>query len=111
MVGDVAGKIAIIIDDLISSGTTLARAAEACIARGAAAVYAGATHGVFSSKANEALSNPAIAGIAVTNSVPLSFRSLDRIESKLSVLDVSGLVAGAIERIHSGGSIVELLRS
>jgi ribose-phosphate pyrophosphokinase len=111
VVGDVAGKTAIILDDLISSGTTMARAAEACIARGADSVYAGATHGVFSSKANEALSNPAIAGIAITNSVPLSSPGLDRIQNKLSVLDVSGLVAAAIERIHSGGSIVELLES
>jgi len=111
VVGDVAGKTAIILDDLISSGTTMARAAEACMARGAAAVYAGATHGVFSSKADEALANPAIAGIAITNSVPPALPVLDRVQNKLSVLDVSGLVASAIERLHSGGSLVDLLGS
>lgn len=111
VVGDVAGKTAIILDDLISSGTTMTRAAEACMARGAVSVYVGATHGIFSSTAHEALANPAIAGIAITNSVPPSLQALDRIRGKLSVLDVSRLFADAIERTHSGGSIVELIES
>src|SRR5262249_26278657 len=67
VVGDVAGKAAIIIDDLISSGTTMVRAAEACQARGAISVYAAATHGVFGGKAGEVLANPALEQIVVTN--------------------------------------------
>lgn len=111
LVGDVAGKTAIILDDLISSGTTMARAAEACVSKGAVSVYVGATHGVFSSKANEALASAAISGIVVTNSVALPLTALGRIKDRLSVLDVSRLFASAIERIHSGGSVVELLES
>jgi ribose-phosphate pyrophosphokinase len=111
LVGDVSGKAAIILDDLISSGTTMARAAEACLAKGATSVYVGATHGVFSSKANEALSNSAISGIAITNSVPPSLPELDRVRDKLTILDISGTFAAAIERIHSGGSIIDLLES
>jgi ribose-phosphate pyrophosphokinase len=111
VVGDVSGKAAIILDDLISSGTTIARAAEACRGRGAVAVYAGATHGVFSSTASDTLSSPAITGIAVTNSVLSSPGVADGLLRKLAVLDVSSLVAAAIQRIHSGDSIVELLQS
>ncbi len=111
VIGDVAGKAAIIVDDLISSGTTLARAAEACRMRGATSVYAAATHGVFSSKANDSLSNPAFNHIAITNSVSPSGLDSIRIRDRLAVLDVTGLFAEAIERIHCGGSIVDLLES
>jgi ribose-phosphate pyrophosphokinase len=111
VIGDVAGKAAVIMDDLISSGTTLARAAEACRVRGAISVYAAATHGVFSSKANESLANPAFDQIAITNSVSSSGLDSNRIRDRLTVLDVTGLFAEAIERIHSGGSIVDLLES
>jgi ribose-phosphate pyrophosphokinase len=109
VVGDVAGKAAIIIDDLISSGITMARAAEACRLRGATSVYAAATHGVFSSKVNESLSSPALSHITITNSVALSSLDLNRVRDRLTVLDISGLFAEAIKRIHSGGSIVDLL--
>jgi ribose-phosphate pyrophosphokinase len=109
VIGDVAGKTAIIVDDLISSGTTLVRAAEACRGRGATSVYAAATHGVFSSKANDSLSNPAFNHIAITNSVSPPGLDSARVRDRLTVLDVTGLFAEAIERIHSGGSIVDLL--
>jgi ribose-phosphate pyrophosphokinase len=109
VVGDVSGKAAIIIDDLISSGTTLTRAAEACRLRGAVSVAAAATHGVFSRKANESLSNPALGHIAITNSVPTASFELSRIRDKLTVLDISGLFANVIGRIHTGGSVIDLL--
>lgn len=109
LIGDVAGKAAIIIDDLISSGTTLARAAEACRVHGASSVYAAATHGVFSSKASDALSNSAFNQIAITNTVPPWRLDSNRISDKLAVVDVTELFARAIERIHTGGSIVDLL--
>jgi ribose-phosphate pyrophosphokinase len=66
---------------------------------------------VFGSTASNNLSSPAIAGIAVTNSVLSSPGVADGFLPKLAVLDVSNLVAAAIQRIHSGGSIVELLQS
>lgn len=111
VVGDVAGRVAIIIDDLISSGTTLARAAEGCKGRGAKMVYAAASHGVFSSRAAEALSHPALEKILITNSIPPFRLENAPVRRKLEVLDAAPLFAEAIERIHSGGSIVELLES
>jgi ribose-phosphate pyrophosphokinase len=107
----VGGRVAIIIDDLISSGTTLVRAAEACRARGATAVYAAASHGVFVAKAAETLSNPALEQIVVTNTIPPFRLAADLIQKKLAVLDASQLFAEAIRRTHSGGSIVELLET
>jgi ribose-phosphate pyrophosphokinase len=111
VVGEVGGKVTIIIDDLISSGTTIVRAAEACRARGAAAVYAAASHGVFGRKATETLSNPVLEKIVVTNTVPPFRLPSDLVHRKLTVLDASPLFAEAIRRIHSGGSIVELLET
>lgn len=111
VIGDVDGKVAIIIDDLISSGTTMVRAAEACRARGAAAVYGAASHGVFGSKATETLSNPALEKIVVTNTIPPFRLDARLVDDKLIVLDASSLFAEAIRRIHSGGSIVELLET
>jgi ribose-phosphate pyrophosphokinase len=109
LIGDVASRVAIILDDLISSGGTLARAAENCMARGAKTVYAAASHGVFSGKAGQALSHPALERIAITNSIPPFRLENDPVQCKLAVLDVAPLFAEAIRRIHSGGSIVELL--
>src|SRR5262245_3564578 len=109
VIGEVRGKVAIVIDDLISSGTTLVRAAEACRARGAAAVYAAASHGVFGSQATETLSIPVLEKIVVTNTIPPLRLASHLVHAKLTVLDASPLFAEAIRRIHSGGSIVELL--
>jgi len=109
LAGDVAGKIAIVIDDLISTGTTIVRAAEACRKNGAAAVYAAASHGLFSSQANETLSNPALEKVVVTNTVPPFQLSSNLVREKLVVLDAASLFAEAIKRMHSDKSIVELL--
>jgi ribose-phosphate pyrophosphokinase len=111
VVGDVAGKLAVIIDDLISSGTTLARAAEACQARGAKRVYAAASHGVFSSKANQALSHPALEKVVITSTIPPFRLAPELVQNKLVVLDAAKLFAEAINRMHAGGSIVELLET
>jgi ribose-phosphate pyrophosphokinase len=110
-VGEVAGKVAIIIDDLISSGTTLVRAAQACRARGATAVYGAASHGVFGSKSSEILSDPALDQIVVTNSIPPFRLDSDLVRRKLSVLDVAPLFAEAIRRVQTGESILELLET
>jgi ribose-phosphate pyrophosphokinase len=109
VIGEVGGKTAIIIDDLISSGTTIVRAASACKARGSETVYAAASHGVFGSKATETLSSPALDKIVVTNTIPPFRLAPDLVHEKVTVLDVSQLFAEAIRRIHSGGSIVESL--
>jgi ribose-phosphate pyrophosphokinase len=107
-VGDVTGKVAIIIDDLISSGTTLVRAAQACRARGATAVYGAASHGVFGSKSSQILSDPALDQIVVTNTIPPFRLDSDLVRRKLTVLDVAPLFAEAIRRVQTGESILEL---
>jgi ribose-phosphate pyrophosphokinase len=106
---EVAGHSVVIIDDLISTGTTVVRAARACRERGAARVYVAATHGVFTAKANETLADPALEQIAITDSVAPGRLIGGSVHDKLVVLDSSRLFAEAIQRIHDGGSIVDLL--
>lgn len=108
-VGDVQGKTAIILDDLISSGTTLARAAKACLERGATDVIAAATHGAFVGDAEQILWNETLRRIVVTNTIPPFGLTGEFIKKKVTVLDVAPFIAEAIRRIHEGGSIVELL--
>jgi ribose-phosphate pyrophosphokinase len=108
-VGDVKGRNVIIIDDLISSGTTLVRAAKACYENGAHNIYAAATHGAFGPDAAQVLGNPLLKRIVVTNSVTPSRLPEDFLAQKVTVLDVAPLIAEAIHRIHEGGSLVELL--
>jgi ribose-phosphate pyrophosphokinase len=110
LVGDVAGRTAIVIDDLISSGTTLIRAAQTCQAHGAVHIHAAASHGVFSAKAGEILSLPAIEKIVVTDTIPPFRLSAEFIRDKLVVLDATPLFAEAIRRLHANDSIVDLLR-
>jgi ribose-phosphate pyrophosphokinase len=87
------------------------RAAAACQERGATAVYAAASHGVFGAMATETLSKPALEKIVVTNTIPPFRLASDLVQSKVTVLDVSHLFAEAIQRSHTGGSIVELLET
>lgn len=111
VVGEVAGRTAIIIDDLISSGTTLARAAEACRTRGASKIYAAATHGVFVGAAGQALSHPALEKVVITNTIPPFRLDPEIIRARLVALDAAGLFAEAIRRIHNDESLVELFES
>ncbi len=109
LVGDVDGRVAILVDDLISTGTTLARAASACRARGAARVVAAATHGLFTGDANARLAEPALEELVVTDTVS-SFRLTEpAVRRKLVTLEAAPLFAEAARRMHDGGSIVDLL--
>jgi len=107
LVGDVSGRTVIIIDDLISSGTTLARAVAACRAQGARRIFAAASHGLFTVKAGELLGNPVLEQLVVTDTVP-PFRLGAAAREKLRIVSVAPLFAEAIRRIHAGGSLVEL---
>jgi ribose-phosphate pyrophosphokinase len=108
VVGDVSERTALIIDDLISSGTTMARAGRACRAQGSVGVVALATHGVFNEAAAAVVADPVFDVVAVTDTVPVE-RLDPTVRSRVTVLDSSGLVAAAIDRIHTGGSVVDLL--
>jgi len=108
LVGDVAGKVAVIVDDLISAGTTVARAARACREHGASRVLAVASHGVFAEAANAVLGASDVERIVVTDTIAPWRVSDPRLKSKLDVVSAAGLFAEAIRRLHTGGSIVEL---
>lgn len=110
VVGDVGGRTAIIIDDLVSSGTTLARAAAACQALGAKRVFAAASHGVFAGAAAEVLADPALEKVLVADSIPPFRLPPAMLGHRVEVLDSTPLFAEAIRRLHSGGSLVELLQ-
>jgi ribose-phosphate pyrophosphokinase len=102
VVGDVAGKVAILSDDIIVTGGTLIAAANALKANGATEVYACATHGLFPEDALEKLVASELTEIAVTDSVPQN--PLGRPE-KLQVLTVAGLLADTIHNVFSGESV------
>jgi ribose-phosphate pyrophosphokinase len=104
LVGDVAGKTVIILDDLISSGTTLRRAAHICRDAGAAEVYAAATHGLFTAGANAMFGDSAFDGIVVTDTVAPMLIEQKWIGSRLHIVDSTALVAAAIQRAHRGDS-------
>lgn len=109
LAGDVAGRTVILLDDLISTGTTVARAAAVCREADARAVYAAATHGLFAGESIEKLADEAIDRIVVTNTVlPVRFADTP-VGDKIDVINAAGLFAEAIHRLHTGGSIVDLL--
>ena len=108
LVGEVAGA-AIIIDDLISTGGTLLHAAAACRENGAEKVYAAASHGIFVGDANRLLSGTELDQVVVTDTIPPFRLDPELAGRKLTVLSAAPLFAEAIHRIHSGGSLVELL--
>lgn len=109
LVGDVKGKVAVIIDDLISAGNTIARAARACRNHGATRVLGVASHGVFAEAANTVLGECDLERIVVTDTIPPLRVTDPRLKSRLKQLSVAPLFAEAIRRLHAGGSIVELL--
>lgn len=100
LAGDVQGKTVVIIDDLISTGGTLVRAANACRAGGATKVFAAAAHGLFVGGAPDLFGSTALDGITVSNTVP-PFRVPSGVASqRLTVLDASDLIARAIAAGH-----------
>lgn len=111
LVGEVAGKQAVIIDDLVSTGTTMTRAARACIERGAGGVMAAATHGLFMGDAPAMLADSDLQQLVVTDTVPPFRLEHNAALAKVSVLSCSGLFAKAIQRMHAGESVTALMAS
>ncbi|KAL2262586.1 hypothetical protein VTK26DRAFT_851 [Humicola hyalothermophila] len=102
LVGDVAGRVCILIDDLVDTGNTITRAAKLLRREGASRVVALLTHGVLSGDAVARINASALDRVAVTNTVP---PPAEEACEKLEVLDVSGLFAEAIRRVHHGESL------
>lgn len=109
LVGDVRGGTALIVDDMISTGGTVARAAHACRAQGAGAVHAAVTHGLFAGRAAEVVADPALDSLAITDSVP-PFRLPEAlVRGKLTVISIAPLFAEAIRQVHTDGSVSGLM--
>lgn len=107
VVGDVKGRAAILVDDLIASGRTLERAAGACRRNGAERVLAAAAHGLFCGDAASVLASGAIERLVVTDTVPGTH--LDAaLAPRVDYVPIAGLFSQAISRLHSGGSLCEL---
>jgi ribose-phosphate pyrophosphokinase len=102
VVGEVEGKVAIMSDDIIVTGGTLVAGAQALLEAGATKVYACATHGLFPDDALQKLAASELAGIAVTDTVPIP--ELNRPE-KLTVLTISGILAETIENVFADESV------
>lgn len=111
LMGEVQGRDVVIVDDLISTGTTLIRAAHTCAARGAARVMAAATHGLFMEDAATVLAAPVLHSVVVADTVPPIRVRQGILQDKLTVLRSAPLFADVIERLHEGGSLLELMES
>lgn len=107
-VGQVAGTTAFIVDDLLSTGGTLVRAAVAARKAGARRVIALVTHGLFMTGATEALSDPAIDRVVITNSVVPYRLTDDFARAKLDVLPAAPLLARVIRKFHDGEDFTDL---
>jgi ribose-phosphate pyrophosphokinase len=94
--GDVRGAAVIIVDDLVSTGTTIARAARACIERGAMEVHAAITHGIFAPGAAKALSTADLASIVTTDTIGNVRERCPALAGKLVVIETAAFVGAAL---------------
>jgi ribose-phosphate pyrophosphokinase len=105
MVGDVEGKVAVIVDDMISTGGTLVLAAELLKERGAAQVHAAATHGIFAGDALALIATSPISRLFITDTIPTPAQNP---RDLLELVTVAPLFAEAITRIHKDLSVSAL---
>jgi ribose-phosphate pyrophosphokinase len=106
IIGDVKGKDAVLVDDIIDTAGTLAHAAQALKDAGARSVAACATHGVLSGPAVERIEKSPLAELIITDTIPLSETAKQ--SKKIRQLSVARLLGEAIKRIHHGDSISSL---
>jgi ribose-phosphate pyrophosphokinase len=105
VVGEVEGRVCVIVDDMIDTGGTIVKAAETLFEAGASDVIVAATHGVLSGPAVDRLKNSRISEVIVTNTLPIEpARQFD----KLTVLSIAPLLARAIKEVFEDGSVTSL---
>ncbi|MGN6760764.1 MAG: ribose-phosphate diphosphokinase [Leifsonia sp.] len=105
IVGEVNGRVCLLVDDLIDTGRTIVKAAEALKAAGATGVVVAATHAVFSDPAVELLQSDVIDSVVVTDTLPLpEHKRWD----KLTVLPIAPLLANAIREVFTDGSVTSM---
>lgn len=106
IIGEVEGRVAVLLDDIVDTGGTLVRAANALREKGAKCIYACCTHPVLSGQAIAMISASPIEEMIVTDTIPLQGEA--RQCPKVKVLSVAGLLAEAIQRIHKDESVSSL---
>ncbi|KAL7829691.1 hypothetical protein AOLI_G00305760 [Acnodon oligacanthus] len=109
VVGDVGGRIAIIVDDIIDDVDSFLAAAETLKERGAYKIFVMATHGILSSDAPRLIEESAIDEVVVTNTIPHEIQKLQC--PKIKTVDISMILSEAIRRIHNGESMSYLFRN
>ena len=107
VVGEVAGRTCILVDDLIDTGGTIVQAADALMADGAAEVVIAATHAVFSGPAVDRLKNSVATEVIVTNTLPLAD---EQHFEQLTVLSIAPLFAQAVAAVFEDGSVTSLFK-
>jgi ribose-phosphate pyrophosphokinase len=111
VIGDVAGRTCLVIDDLIDTAGTLVKTASALMENGASAVYACCSHPVFSGPAVGNILESCIREVVVTNTIPLSEeaqKATTQRGGKITVLSIAGLIGRAIQSIHEETSVSKL---
>ena len=108
VVGDVAGKTAVLVDDMIDTAGTITEGARVLREQGARQVYACATHAVFSPPAIERLSNGCLEEVIVTNTIPIEQENRF---PQLRILSVAGLIGETISRVHEECSVSSMFRN
>ena len=105
VVGDVRGRICVLVDDMIDTGGTIVHAAEALARDGAAGVVIAATHPILSGEAVDRLKNSAVTEIVVTNTLPISE---EKRFDKLTCLSIAPLLSQAIKEVFEDGSVTKM---
>lgn len=100
LIGDVTGKNVVLVDDMVDTAGTLAKAADLMIEKGALSVRAVATHGILSGKAYEKIENSKMTELIITDSIPQKHQS-----PKIKVLSCADLFADVMHRVHHNTSI------
>jgi ribose-phosphate pyrophosphokinase len=106
VVGEVAGRTCVLVDDMIDSGGTICQAADALMADGASSVVVAATHAIFSGPAVQRLADSIAREVVVTNTLPISQEA--RALPKITVLSIAPLVSQAIRQVFEDGSVTSM---
>lgn len=105
VIGDIEGRVCVLVDDMIDTGSTIVKASEVLYAAGAADVIVAATHGILSGPAVDRLKNSQISEIVLTNTLQIpAERRLD----KMTVLSIAPLIARAMREVFADGSVTSL---
>jgi len=108
VVGDVAGRRCILVDDMVDTAGTMVEGAKALTAAGATEVFAGATHAVLSGKAVQRIAESPIKDLIVTNTLPIATDRTQVLGDRLKVCSIAEIVASALNAVFEDESVSEL---